>query len=92
MELKDKANEAGALEIMRPLWREVGQRPDTTGLRPATAAEVFLCTGILTGWIGSRNRIKGAQELARNLIPESIVYYEAHRDIRKIAEALSEIA
>ena len=89
---KDKANESGALEIMRPLWSEVGERPDTNGLQPATAAEVFLCAGILTAWIGSRSQIKGAQELARKLIPESISVYEEHRDIRKIAEAQSEIA
>lgn len=89
---KDKANAAGALEIMRPLWCEVGKRPDTKGLQPATAAEVFLCTGILTAWIGSRNQIKGAQEFARKLIPESISVYEERRDIRKIAEAQSEIA
>jgi hypothetical protein len=73
LEQKDKANLEGALEIMRPLWRQVGTRPNTDGLQPETAADVFLCTGILTGWIGSRSQIKNAQEAARNLITESIV-------------------
>lgn len=91
-ELKDKADHEGALEIMHPLWRGVGQQPNTTGLQPATAAEVFLCAGTLTGWLGSRNQIKDAQETARNLITESISYYESQRDIRKIAEARSELA
>ncbi|HXQ69145.1 MAG TPA: tetratricopeptide repeat protein [Pyrinomonadaceae bacterium] len=92
LEEKDKANDAGALDIMSPLWRGVGARPDTTGLQPETAAEVLLCTGILTGWIGNRNQIQDAQETARNLITQSISYYEAHHDLRRVAEARSEIA
>lgn len=92
LELKDKADYASALQIMRPLWHGVGERPDTRDLHPATAAEVLLCTGILTGWIGSRDQIKDAQEIARNLITESINYHEAHKDIRKVAEAQSELA
>ena len=63
---------------MRPLWRGVGTGPETQGLKPETAANVFLCTGILTGWIGARNQIKEAQESARNLITVSITYYESN--------------
>lgn len=92
LELKDKADHEGALEIMRPLWRGVGHRPDTDGLLPGVAAEVLLCTGILTGWIGSRNQIKEAQEIAKNLITESISYYESERDAKRAAEARTEIA
>ena len=92
LDLKDKADYAGAMQIMRPFWPGVGERPDTSGLQPETAAEVLLCTGILTGWVGSRNQIKNAQETARDLITESITYYEAHHDIRRVAEARSEIA
>ena len=85
-------NPQGALEIMRPLWRGVGTRPDTQGLKPETAADVFLCTGILTGWIGARNQIKDAQENARDLITKSITYYESNTLTRNAAEAWSEIA
>jgi tetratricopeptide (TPR) repeat protein len=92
LELKDKADYKSALEIMRPLWRGVGERPDTRGLHPASVAEVFLCAGILMGWIGNRNQIKDAQEIARNLITESITYYESQGDLRKVAEARSELA
>src|SRR5690242_16798473 len=77
---------------MRPLWRGVGTQPDTQGLQPETAAYVFFCTGTLTGWIGSRHQIKDAQESARNLITESITYYESNNLKREAAEALSEIA
>lgn len=92
LELKDQADHLGALEVMRPLWRGVGQRPDTKGLVPGVAAEVLLCTGILTGWIGSRDQIKEAQEIAKNLITESISYYESERDAKRVAEARTEIA
>jgi tetratricopeptide (TPR) repeat protein len=92
LEQRDNETPQGALEIMRPLWRGVGTRPDTQGLQPETAADVFFCTGTLTGWIGSRYQIKDAQETARNLITESISYYESHNLTRKAAEALTEIA
>jgi tetratricopeptide (TPR) repeat protein len=89
---RDNENPPGALEIMRPLWRGVGTRPDIEGLQPETAAYVLFCTGTLTGWIGSRQQIKDAQETARNLITESITYYEAHKLKREAAEAESERA
>jgi tetratricopeptide (TPR) repeat protein len=92
LEQRDNDNPQGALEIMRPLWRGVGTCPDTQRLKPETAANVFLCTGILTGWIGARNQIKDAQESARNLITESITYYESNNLKREAAEAQSEIA
>jgi tetratricopeptide (TPR) repeat protein len=77
---------------MRPLWGGVGTLPDIQGLQPETAAHVFLCTGILTGWIGARNQIKDAQESARDLITKSITYYESHNLTREAADAWSEIA
>lgn len=77
---------------MRPLWSGVGHRPDTKGLPRTVVAEVFLCTGILTGWIGSRNQIQNAQEIAKDLITESIRYYESEHDGKKAAEARTEIA
>jgi len=92
LEQRDYENPQGALEIMRPLWRGVSTRPDTQGLQPETAADVVLCAGILTGWIGARNQIKDAQESARNLITKSITYYESNNLTMKAAEAWSEIA
>lgn len=92
LELKDKGDCEGAQKVMRPLWARVGERPETRGLHPSVAAEVLLCAGILTGWVGSRNEIKEAQEVAKNLITESITYYESVEDIKKIAAARAEIA
>ena len=92
LELRDNGDAKGALEIMRPLWRGVGTRPVTQGLQPETAADVLFCTGVLTGWIGNSNQIKEAQEIARDLISESITYYQSNGPQSKAAEARSELA
>jgi len=92
LELKDKGDYEGAQEAMRPLWKRVGERPDTTGLHASTAAEVLLCVGILTGWIGSKNQIGGAQEAAKDMLTESITYFESAGDVTRIAAARTEIA
>ncbi|HSE17048.1 MAG TPA: tetratricopeptide repeat protein [Pyrinomonadaceae bacterium] len=92
LEQKDRGDYAGAQETMRPLWRHVGEHPKTTGLDPSVAAEVLLCVGILTSWIGSKNQVCDAQELAKNLITQSMTYFESSRDVMKVAIAQSEIA
>ena len=92
LEQKDKGDYAAAQETMRPLWKRVGERPKINGLDPAVAAEVLLCVGILTSAIGSRNQIQDAQELAKNLITQSMTYFESIRDVTKVAVAQSEIA
>jgi len=90
--MKDRGDYERALEAMRPLWKEVGIRPDVEGLYASVAAEVLLCVGILTGWIGSRSQILNAQETAKNLITESITIYESICDIKKVAAARVELA
>ncbi|MGH9930186.1 MAG: helix-turn-helix domain-containing protein [Pyrinomonadaceae bacterium] len=92
LEQKDREDYVGAQDTMRRLWRGVGQRPETKGLHAPVAAEALLCVGILTGWIGSKNQIKNAQETAKNLITESINYFESAGDVMKIAAARVELA
>lgn len=92
LELKDKGRSDDAREALSPLWTRVGERPDTIGLYPAVAAEVLLCAGILTRWIGSKDQIKESQYLARDLISESITFYESAGDVKKIAAARAELA
>jgi tetratricopeptide (TPR) repeat protein len=92
LDLKDKGRYEGAREAMGPLWTEVGQRPETGDLYPSVVAEVLLCVGILTRWIGSKNQIKESQFLARDLISESITFYESAGDVKRIAAAQSELA
>jgi tetratricopeptide (TPR) repeat protein len=92
LEQKDRSDYAGAQETMRSLWKRIGERPKTTGLDPSATAEVLFCVGILTSWIGSKNQIRDAQEIAKNLLTESITYFESTRDVTKVAVAQSEIA
>jgi CheY-like chemotaxis protein/tetratricopeptide (TPR) repeat protein len=76
---------------MGELWAGLGERPVLEGLDEATAAEVLLRVGVLTGWIGSTKQIEGAQEAAKNLITESLTTFEALRDTVKTAEAQTEL-
>ncbi len=92
LELKDKGKYEDARNVMHPLWRLVGERPDIKGLHPSVGAEVLLTVGILTGWLGSKEGIEGAQEVAKNLISESISFYESIGDTKKVAAARAEIA
>jgi tetratricopeptide (TPR) repeat protein len=92
IELKDQEDYEAAQSVMRPLWKQVGARPDIQGLHSSVAAEVLLCVGILTGWIGNRNEIEEAQESAKNLITESMTLYESVGDINKVTVARAELA
>jgi tetratricopeptide (TPR) repeat protein len=92
LEYKDREDYAGAQEAMHALWEGVGERPTTEGLHPSVVAKVLMTVGILTGWIGSKNQIKDAQETAKNLITESVTYFESVKDVRMIAAARTEIA
>ena len=82
-ELKDKGDYTGAQKVMRPLWKQLGVRPDLEGLHSSVAAEVLFCVGVLTGWIGSKNEIKSADESARDLLTESISLFESIGDVRE---------
>jgi tetratricopeptide (TPR) repeat protein len=90
--MKDKGDYQGAREAMGPLWKCVGERPETRGLHPPVAAEVMLCTGVLLCWLGSKGQATRAQEAARDLISESIRLYESVGDQKKIASAHAELA
>jgi tetratricopeptide (TPR) repeat protein len=92
LELKDRGDSAGAQEIMRPLWKRIGERPDVAGLYGSVGAEVLLCVGVLTRWIGGKNEIKESNGHARDLITESITYFESIGDFKKVAEAQTELA
>lgn len=90
--LKDRGDYYGAQQAMRPLWARVGERPDTNHLHASVAAEVLFCVGVLTRWIGSKNKVEGSQETAKNLITESITFYESIGDLQKVAAARVELA
>ena len=90
-QLEDAGNYEAAREAMGELWSRVGEYPVLDELDPATAAEVLLRAGVLTGWIGSVKQIEGAQEKAKNLVSESLRRFEALGDGLKAAEAQMEL-
>lgn len=92
LELKDQGDYSGAQDVLRPLWRDVGKRPETKELHPEIAVEVLVCAGILTSWIGSQVGIEEAQEAAKNLISEGITFYQSIGDLKKVAGARAELA
>jgi tetratricopeptide (TPR) repeat protein len=92
LELRDCGDYDGAREVMAPLWSGIGSRPKIEGLHSSIVPEVLLTAGILTGWLGSRNEIKEADDYARDLITESITLFEAIPDSKKVAEARTELA
>jgi tetratricopeptide (TPR) repeat protein len=92
LELKDRGDYDAAQEVMRPLWKQIGERPNVAGLEPSVVAEVLFSVGTLTGWIGSRNENGEANDTAKDLLTESITAYEVLGDLRKVAEVQIELA
>lgn len=92
LRLKDRGEYFKSQEVMRPFWKGLGTRPETAGLHSTVIAEVLLCVGILSRWIGSRNQTRESQTLAKDLISEAITLYESFGDVLKVASARSELA
>jgi transcriptional regulator with GAF, ATPase, and Fis domain len=90
--LEEAGNYEGARSALQGLWQRVGERPVLEGLDEASAAQVVLRVGALTGWLGSRRQIEGAQETAKNLLTEARTRFEALNDRAGAAEAHIEIA
>lgn len=95
-ELARGLEEAGEFEVaedaLRPFWRGVSHRPNTTGLSGEAKAELLLRTGTLTGWLGSARQIPGSQELAKDLISESASLFEDVGLTEKLAESRVNLA
>ncbi len=91
-ELEESGDYEAARSAMGDLWQRVGERPKLDRLDEPTKAEVLLRVGALTGCIGSAKQIEGAQEIAKNLISESIAIFEALRGTRKVCEAQTSLA
>jgi tetratricopeptide (TPR) repeat protein len=91
IELKDRGDYDGAREVMRPFWKKFGDHPELEGLNLPMAGEVLLHVGILTRWIGSKNQISDAQDVAKDLISESITLFESLGDTLRVAAARAEL-
>lgn len=91
-ELEDSGNYESARDAMGKLWRRIEERPQIDGLDQHAAAEVLLRAGSLSGFIGSANQIEGAQEIAKNLISESISIFNVLQETEKVAEGYIDLA
>lgn len=91
-QLEEVGNYDAAREALGELWEKFEDPPNLAGLSDRTSAEVLLRVGTLTGWIGSTRQTQGAQETAKDRITQSIAIFESIGDLKKIAEAETEIA
>lgn len=91
-EFEEKGEYDAARKALSAQWRGIGEHPKLSGLEPSTAAEVLLRAGTLTGAIGGKNQIAEAQEIAKNLITESLTIFQSLSYRKKIAEAQTELA
>jgi tetratricopeptide (TPR) repeat protein len=91
-ELENSGRYEAARKAMGELWQRIGERPKVEELERATAAEVLLRAGVLTGWIGSQQQITDSQEIAKDLISESASIFESLEHAKRILEARTELA
>lgn len=94
--LARKLEGAGAYEdardLLRPFWPRFGERPEADSLDEETAGVLLLRAGVLTRWIGGDARLERAQEVAKDLISESLALFERLGLTESAAEAQTELA
>lgn len=91
-QLEQAGDYEAAGEALADLWQGVGAYPMVEGLDDETKTQVLLRVGALTGWIGSASQIAGSQEMAKDLISESIRMFEVIGKRNKVGEARSDLA
>lgn len=80
-----------ARETLGGLWKGIGERPDTEGLKPVTAAEALLRCGTLSSWLGHIRHVAGAQDKAKDLLSEALRIFKAEGQHAKASEAHYEL-
>ena len=83
---------AAAREALAEFWHERADAPRIEGLDEATAAEVLLRIGALSGWMGSENPTGDSQETAKNLITRSIETFAKLDLPDRVVEARGDLA
>ena len=86
-----RREEAGEFEeaagCLGEFWLGVGVRPRLEGLDRRAAAEVLTRAGVLTGWLGSLEQVKGAQERAKDFLSEGAAIFADLEDNAKVFDA-----
>ncbi len=91
-QFEDKGEYEEAREVLGELWTRIGEQPNVEGLQATMTAEVLMRVGVLTGIIGSKNQITEAQDIAKDLISQSLAIFDSLSYRKKIAEAQIELA
>src|ERR1044071_794649 len=90
--LEDSGEYESARELLQPFWPQVGESSDVAGLDQTAAAEVLLRVGALTGWLGNNAEVGGAQEVAKDIISQSVSLFEQAGLAGRADEARVELA
>jgi len=90
--LENKGSYEEARLALSAYWPRLGERPQLTALAPRVAAEVLLRAGVITGAVGGKSQLTDAQEIAKNLISESLGIFQALSYQPKIEEAQVDLA
>jgi signal transduction histidine kinase/ActR/RegA family two-component response regulator len=72
-------------------WWTVGTWPKQEGLSQATAAELLLVTGTLSGWVASTRQMVGGQKCAEGLLNGAIALFDHLGGRTRAAEARIEL-
>ena len=90
--LEDAGDYEAARAALGDLWQGLGQRPRVDGLNEATQAEVLLHAGTISGGIGHTRQIEGVQEVAKDLIFESVRTFERLALTNRLVDAQIQLA
>src|SRR2546429_6002713 len=81
-----------ACEALGEFWPERDGPLNLDDLDEATKAEVLQRVGVLAGWLGSTDQTEGTQEMAKDLITQSIVLFQHLGLSERVAEARGDLA
>ena len=89
----EKAGEyEAACEALGEFWPERDGPLNLDDLDEATKAEVLQRVGVLAGWLGSTDQTEGTQEMAKDLITQSLVLFQHLGLSARVAEARGDLA
>src|SRR5262249_29175109 len=75
--LENKGLYEEARRAISAYWPHPDERPLVKDLSPGVAAELLLRAGVITGALGGKTQLTGAQEAAKNLISESLSHFQS---------------
>lgn len=91
-ELENIGDYEAAFDALAGFWAGISERPRIEGLPKRDQAELMLRAGALAGWLSSPRQAPAAQQLAKELIGESIRTFEELELWEKMAEAQTDLA